>query len=105
MKTMRSHTADWKRFSKLLGSQASSTKPLFSGVRMPMYVDSSLDFAGSLTCFVQVLKEEFKQHFRNVSRIMDCVGCDKCRLWGKVQTTGLGTALKVLFELDEKNLE
>jgi Endoplasmic Reticulum Oxidoreductin 1 (ERO1) len=36
---------------------------------------------------------------------MDCVGCDKCRLWGKVQTTGLATALKVLFELDEKNLE
>jgi len=52
-----------------------------------------------------VLKEEFKQHFRNVTRIMDCVGCDKCRLWGKVQTTGLGTALKVLFELDEKNLD
>jgi hypothetical protein len=65
-----------------------------------------MDFTGSnLTSFVQVLKEEFKQHFRNVSRIMDCVGCDKCRLWGKVQTTGLGTALKVLFELDEKNLE
>lgn len=55
--------------------------------------------------YPQVLKEEFKQHFRNVSRIMDCVGCDKCRLWGKIQTTGLGTAMKVLFELDEKNLE
>lgn len=36
---------------------------------------------------------------------MDCVGCDKCRLWGKVQTSGLGTALKILFELDEKALE
>lgn len=53
----------------------------------------------------QVLKEEFKDHFRNVTRIMDCVGCDKCRLWGKVQTTGIATALKVLFELDEKALE
>lgn len=52
-----------------------------------------------------VLKEEFKEHFRNVTRIMDCVGCDKCRLWGKVQTTGIATALKVLFELDEKALE
>jgi ERO1-like protein beta len=51
------------------------------------------------------LKEEFKSHFRNVSRIMDCVGCDKCRLWGKVQTTGLATALKVLFELDEMALK
>lgn len=36
---------------------------------------------------------------------MDCVGCDKCRLWGKVQTTGVATALKILFELDEKALE
>jgi len=52
-----------------------------------------------------VLKEEFKDHFRNVTRIMDCVGCDKCRLWGKVQTTGIATALKVLFELDEKALD
>jgi ERO1-like protein beta len=47
------------------------------------------------------LKEDFRQRFRNVSRVMDCVGCDKCRLWGKVQTNGYGTALKVLFEFDE----
>lgn len=51
------------------------------------------------------LKGQFKHHFRNVSRIMDCVGCDKCRLWGKLQVSGLGTALKILFELDEKALE
>ncbi|XP_066587045.1 ero1-like protein [Prorops nasuta] len=44
-----------------------------------------------------ILKEEFKQHFRNISRIMDCVGCDKCKLWGKLQIHGLGTALKILF--------
>jgi len=43
------------------------------------------------------LKAEFKDHFRNVSRVMDCVSCDKCKLWGKLQTTGLGTALKILF--------
>ncbi|KAJ7595030.1 hypothetical protein C8J56DRAFT_928239 [Mycena floridula] len=52
-----------------------------------------------------VLKEEFKTHFRNVSQIMDCVGCDKCRLWGKIQTTGVATALKILFEMDEKALD
>ncbi|KIJ67955.1 hypothetical protein HYDPIDRAFT_82991 [Hydnomerulius pinastri MD-312] len=52
-----------------------------------------------------ILKQEFKEHFRNVTRIMDCVGCDKCRLWGKVQTTGLATALKVLFEMDEMALD
>lgn len=46
------------------------------------------------------LKEDFRNRFRNVSRLMDCVGCDKCRLWGKLQTAGYGTALKVLFEMD-----
>ncbi|XP_015511150.1 ero1-like protein [Neodiprion pinetum] len=45
----------------------------------------------------KALKEEFRQHFRNISRIMDCVGCDKCKLWGKLQIHGLGTALKILF--------
>ncbi|MCJ1415528.1 endoplasmic oxidoreductin-1 [Xylographa parallela] len=47
------------------------------------------------------LKDDFRQRFRNVSRLMDCVGCDKCRLWGKLQTVGYGTALKVLFEFEE----
>lgn len=49
------------------------------------------------------LKEDFRNRFRNVSRLMDCVGCDKCRLWGKIQTSGYGTALKVLFELDNNS--
>ncbi|XP_035771692.1 ERO1-like protein beta [Neolamprologus brichardi] len=49
--------------------------------------------------------EEFRLHFKNISRIMDCVGCSKCRLWGKLQTQGLGTALKILFsEKEIKNL-
>lgn len=47
------------------------------------------------------LKEDFRNRFRSVSRIMDCVSCDKCRLWGKVQTQGYGTALKILFEFEE----
>jgi ERO1-like protein beta len=47
------------------------------------------------------LKEDFRNRFRNVSRLMDCVGCDKCRLWGKVQTAGYGAAMKILFEFDE----
>jgi ERO1-like protein beta len=49
------------------------------------------------------LKEDFRNRFRNVSRVMDCVGCDKCRLWGKLQTNGYGTALKVLFEFDPED--
>jgi hypothetical protein len=45
----------------------------------------------------QDLYEELRQHLVKVSRIMDCVGCRKCRLWGKLQVRGLATALKILF--------
>lgn len=34
------------------------------------------------------------------SALMDCLGCEKCRLWGKLQVLGLGTALKILFSVD-----
>lgn len=51
------------------------------------------------------LKAEFRDHFRNVSTIMDCVGCDKCRLWGKMQTNGLGTAMKILFSFDDSDFD
>lgn len=50
------------------------------------------------------LKDEFRSKFRNISSIMDCVGCDRCRMWGKLQTIGYGTALKILFE-DNQNLK
>ncbi|GLI59262.1 hypothetical protein VaNZ11_001109 [Volvox africanus] len=43
------------------------------------------------------LREELRSAFVNITRIMDCVGCEKCKLWGKLQTLGVATALKVLF--------
>nr|XP_051178510.1 endoplasmic reticulum oxidoreductin-2-like isoform X3 [Lolium perenne] len=49
------------------------------------------------------LKQEIQKQFRNISAIMDCVGCEKCRLWGKLQVLGLGTALKILFSVDGEN--
>lgn len=52
-----------------------------------------------------VLKEEFRHRFHKVSQLMDCVGCDRCRLWGKVQVSGYGTALKIVFELDENDAD
>ncbi|KAH0622512.1 hypothetical protein JD844_024883 [Phrynosoma platyrhinos] len=70
----------------------------------PMHFDEKSMFAGNKK-EAKSLKEEFRLHFKNISRIMDCVGCDKCRLWGKLQTQGLGTALKILFsEKEIKNL-
>lgn len=75
----------------------------------PKIFDESVMFTDNTLGGIE-LKEDFRNRFRNVSRIMDCVGCDKCRLWGKLQTNGFGTALKVLFEFgnghegDEKPL-
>ncbi|KAI8868282.1 endoplasmic reticulum oxidoreductin 1 [Ramicandelaber brevisporus] len=48
--------------------------------------------------------EVVKETFRNVSRIMDCVGCEKCRLWGKVQVGGVAAALKILFSYSAKDI-
>lgn len=45
-------------------------------------------------------KQQLQSHFRNISALMDCVGCEKCRLWGKLQMSGLATALKILFSVD-----
>lgn len=46
------------------------------------------------------MTDQFCMHFSCCSAIMDCVGCEKCRLWGKLQVLGLGTALKILFSVD-----
>lgn len=51
------------------------------------------------------LKDDFRSRFKNVTRIMDCVHCDRCKLWGKVQTTGMATSLKILFDIDEADEE
>ncbi|XP_022120115.2 ero1-like protein isoform X1 [Pieris rapae] len=61
----------------------------------PDHFNESLMFNGGSQA--ASLKFEFREHFLNISRIMDCVGCDKCKVWGKLQTQGLGTALKILF--------
>ncbi|XP_068645537.1 endoplasmic reticulum oxidoreductin-1-like [Aristolochia californica] len=50
------------------------------------------------------LKLEVQKQFKNISALMDCVGCEKCRLWGKLQVLGLGTALKILFSVNGHDL-
>eukprot|EP00112_Aurelia_sp_Birch-Aquarium-sp1_P001597 Seg1173.7 transcript_id=Seg1173.7/GoldUCD/mRNA.D3Y31 product="ERO1-like protein beta" protein_id=Seg1173.7/GoldUCD/D3Y31 len=70
-----------------------------SAMQCPSTFDETLMFSGD-TKRAKDLKEEFRSHFYNITQIMDCVGCDKCRLWGKLQTQGLGTALKILFSSD-----
>ncbi|PSS28975.1 Endoplasmic reticulum oxidoreductin-1 like [Actinidia chinensis var. chinensis] len=51
------------------------------------------------------LKQQIQRQFKNISALMDCVGCEKCRLWGKLQVLGLGTALKILLSVNgQENL-
>eukprot|EP00762_Andalucia_godoyi_P005296 ANDGO_06838.mRNA.1 Endoplasmic reticulum oxidoreductin-2 len=40
--------------------------------------------------------DRMRYHFRNITDIMDCVACEKCKLWGKLQFLGLGTALRIM---------
>ena len=35
-----------------------------------------------------LLRAQLQQHFQNMTKAMDCVGCEKCKLWGKLQLLG-----------------
>lgn len=50
----------------------------------------------------ELLLAEIRDKFYNISRVFDCIGCDKCRFNGKVQITGLGAAMKVLFQTQQQ---
>lgn len=47
------------------------------------------------------LKQGLQATFRNITRVMDCVGCEKCKMWGKLQFLGLATSLKILFSTED----
>src|SRR5690242_750147 len=66
-------------------------------VDCPSTFDETALFAGPES---DSLKKQFKSRFRNITGILDCVTCEKCRLWGKVQINGLATAMKILFEFE-----
>ena len=42
-------------------------------------------------------RAELQRRFEELQSIMQCVGCDRCKLWGTLQTLGVGTALRILF--------
>lgn len=80
----------------------------FAGAHMPSFDEHRLFATGNdpvQNLQIAELKEDFRAQFMNISRIMDCVGCDKCRLWGKLQVAGIGTALKLLFAFEENDPE
>ncbi|KAG7674052.1 hypothetical protein Ndes2526B_g02467 [Nannochloris sp. 'desiccata'] len=47
------------------------------------------------------LRAQLQTAFHNITRIMDCVGCEKCKMWGKLQLLGIATSLKILFSSED----
>eukprot|EP01004_Peranema_trichophorum_P004268 NODE_3202_length_1401_cov_32.657277_g2784_i0.p1 GENE.NODE_3202_length_1401_cov_32.657277_g2784_i0~~NODE_3202_length_1401_cov_32.657277_g2784_i0.p1 ORF type:complete len:422 (+),score=88.29 NODE_3202_length_1401_cov_32.657277_g2784_i0:75-1340(+) len=45
----------------------------------------------------EVLRQ-MRNNFNNITRLMDCLSCEKCRLWGKLETIGIAAAMKIVIE-------
>lgn len=43
------------------------------------------------------LQQQYREKFFEISELMNCLGCERCKVWGKLQITGIGTALKILL--------
>jgi len=85
------HAFDEGRLFHVSGSEA-------GGVAGDGGVSVDSGSAGASTAYAQHrLQREFQERFRNISRIMDCVSCEKCKVWGKLQILGIGTAIKILL--------
>ncbi|KAI3432253.1 hypothetical protein D9Q98_003814 [Chlorella vulgaris] len=83
------HTADIMR--RLIGSEA-----LRTACPIPFDEGRLWKEEGS-----EALKPELQATFHNITRIMDCVGCEKCKMWAKLQLLGIATSLKILFSTED----
>lgn len=65
--------------------------------KSPVFDESSLFRTSAQDIDAVHFKEQMRDHFRNISMIMDCVACEKCRMWSKLEMLGLATALKIVL--------
>lgn len=47
--------------------------------------------------------DQLMRQFRNITSIIDCVSCQKCKLHGKLQVYGIATMLKIIFDIKDGN--
>lgn len=50
------------------------------------------------------MRSAYLRHFTNMTRLMDCVDCMKCKAYGKMQILGLSSGLKILLRKDDTTL-
>lgn len=64
--------------------------------------EESTVFGGTATPDAQ--RDAYLRHFTNMTRVMDCVDCMKCKAYGKMQILGLGVALRILLKKENSSL-
>lgn len=69
----------------------------------PVTFDETTLFSTGVKDDLESKRVELKRKFRQLLQIMQCVGCDRCKLWGTLQTLGVGTALRIILDDDESN--
>eukprot|EP00579_Thalassiosira_antarctica_P020128 CAMPEP_0201977874 /NCGR_PEP_ID=MMETSP0904-20121228/62063_1 /ASSEMBLY_ACC=CAM_ASM_000553 /TAXON_ID=420261 /ORGANISM="Thalassiosira antarctica, Strain CCMP982" /LENGTH=88 /DNA_ID=CAMNT_0048529383 /DNA_START=60 /DNA_END=323 /DNA_ORIENTATION=+ len=67
----------------------------------PTFDEASLFSDSAMGDTAESKRLELKRRFRQLLQIMQCVGCDRCKLWGTLQTLGVGTALRIILDEDE----
>jgi len=92
--------------ARLLDSQVLSLcSPLFDAFdETRLFQNTSLtDYAEQRAAAEQRsrLKRQFKSVFQNITVLVDCVQCQRCRLHAKLFSLGLGAALKILLTPQE----
>jgi len=64
----------------------------------PIMFDESSLFSEVASGDIEAKRLELKRRFKHLLDIMQCVGCDRCKLWGTLQTLGIGTALRIILD-------
>jgi flavocytochrome c len=82
--------------TRLLDSQVLSLcSPLFDAF------DETQLFRATTNEHRSMLKKQFKSVFQNITVLVECVQCQRCRLHAKLYSLGLGSALKILLSPPE----
>lgn len=74
------------------------------------FYDFKQDSFNSTRIFSEGVSEEeqkrlFLEYFNNIFKLMDCVDCQKCKVYGKMQLMGLGFGLRQLIETSDDKID